>query len=98
MMDDGCKTVGVCENRISMSTVDSFDKHQKSQLNWDGATNYTLTGCPVNKLTLLLTCSLAGQHASASVSISKEPHTPGLSNEGLGDPIRQFWGTLEPIF
>ena len=28
------------------------------------------TGCPVNKLTLLLTYSSAGQHASASVSIS----------------------------
>ena len=56
------------------------------------------TGCPVNKWTLLLTCSSAGQHASATVSISKEAHTPGLSNEGLGDPIRQFLGTLEPIF
>ena len=61
--------------------------------------NYTTpTGCSVNKYTLLLTFSSAGQHTSASVSISKEAHTPGASNKGLGDPIRQFWGTLEPIF
>ena len=45
----------------------------KAESEWcqDKTYNYTTpTGCFVNKLTLLLTCSSAGQHASASVSIS----------------------------